>query len=184
MLGHRSITRWGRGAPFRNSSAIRLVGTPLLAVVAALGWPGEAPAAVDGPGRLATYPLVYRLPSGISTYGHYQLFFRTRGPFLGRDRFGETVAGRVWLEDSYNGEDGFGGLSAKRCWSWQVGDTERLDRKRIGDKVRVRFDLRKTDPETRTVTLRRAPPGLADVPYNWYRHPDVKLRLSWIGCDI
>ncbi len=167
-------------APRRGLATGASVSSTSTAIVAL-----AALAAGDGPGRLATYPLVYRLPSDFSTsYGHYQLFFRTRGSFLGFDRSGESRAGRVRLEDSYNGEDGFGGLNAKRCWTWQVGDTERLDRKRIGDKVRVRFDLRRTGPESRTVTLREAPSGLADLPYIWFRHPAVKLRLSWIGCNI
>ena len=157
-----------------------------LAAPAAVDSPGRpAPAAVDGPGRLATYPLVYRLPSDFSTdYGHYQVFFRTRGSFLGSDRSGESRAGRVRIEDSLMGEEGFGGLNSKRCWTFQVADTARLDRKRIGDKVRVRFDLRRTGPETRTVTLRQAPSGLEDVPGIWFRHPEVKLRLSWIGCNL
>jgi hypothetical protein len=160
----------------------RTLAAVALAVMVAAVWPAGAPAVQ--PGRLESFPLVFRLPEGdrAAQYGHYFVFFRTRGAFVGRDDSGATIPGRIALEDSDDNHDGFFGLSSRRCYGWNLGDSERLDRVPAGGKIHVSFHLRRTSAETRNVTLRRAPAAVGRRYTPVYERPAVVRALRWIGC--
>jgi hypothetical protein len=126
---------------------------------------GHLRAAATGPGRLLTYPLIYRgRPKG-DRRDRYTVFFRVRAPFAGRDDVGTTVPGELRVEDAYDSHDGFGGaVSAGRprgkCYAWYFGADQRtpkLDAEKIGARVAYRFALRKTSRQSGSATLRPWP---------------------------
>src|SRR5262249_55698667 len=143
-----------------------------------------SPARADG--RLATYPLVYRLTPATTEdpVEKYVVFFHTRGTFIAHDDIGTSIPGTIDLEGSTDSHDGLGVFppAASHCFSWWLGESRALARKHIGDRVRVRFALHHTPRETRTVTLRQAPAHVSAGRKPWYRTGSVGRRLSWIGC--
>jgi hypothetical protein len=155
-----------------------------LAMAAAWSPPAEA---ADG-GRLATYPLVYRATWDLlpGPRLRYIVFFRTRGSFIGRDSVGTTIPGRIDLEDASDNHDGFFGVinSRPHCYGWILAATPRLGRKRVGDKVRLRFRLRRSPTQRRTVTLRGIPRRLTNrgPRHPWYHNGNVGRSLRMIGC--
>lgn len=154
------------------------------ALAGAMAISGAASARADG--RLATYPLVYRLTPATTEdpVFKYVVFFHTRGAFIGHDDIGTSVPGEIDLEGSTDNHDGLGVLppAASHCYIWALGESRALARKHIGDRVRVKFALRHTRHEARTVTLRRAPTHVTTGPKPWYRTGSVARRLEWIGC--
>jgi hypothetical protein len=152
-------------------------------LIAAVVGGGHATAPVHDPGRLATYPVVYRVPAAYQRFGRYVVFFRTQGTFLERDSVGNSAPGNIALEDSDAGSDNFWGLAEgpAHCYGWTILDTPLLNGKHAGDKVQVTFKLRRTTTQRRRVTLRNAPAGLPH--YRWYRHGSVDRALQWIGCS-
>lgn len=144
------------------------------------------PSTARADGRLATYPLVYRLTPATTEdpVDKYVVFFHTRGAFIGHDDIGTSVPGSIDLEGSKDNHDGLGVLppAASHCYIWSLGETRVLARKHIGDRVRVRFALHRTPREARTVTLRRAPAHLAAGGKPWYRTGSAGRHLKWIGC--
>lgn len=154
-----------------------------LAVVASLC----CTAAARANGRLATYPLVYRLTPATTEdpLSKYAVFFHTRGAFIGHDSIGTSIPGKIELEDTFDNHDGLGVLPPERayCYVWSLAETRALKRKRVGDRVRLRFKLRGTPTERRTVTLRSAPRRVEPGAKPWYRRDgSVAQRLAWIGC--
>jgi hypothetical protein len=150
-------------------------------LIAAAGAPS---ARADG--RLAAYPLVYRLTKATSEdpVFKYVVFFHTRGAFIGHDGVGTSVPGTIDVEGSTDNHDGLGVLppASSHCYIWALGESRALARQHIGSHVRVRFALRHTPREARTVTLRRAPTRPSARGGPWYRTGSVGRRLSWIGC--
>jgi hypothetical protein len=157
-----------------------------VALVGAFVLAGAGAPSARADGRLATYPLVYRLTSATTEdpVFKYVVFFHTRGAFIGHDDVGTSVPGTIDLEDSTDSHDGLGVLppAASHCYIWSLGESRALARKRVGDHVRVKFALRGTPREARSVTLRRAPTRLSRDDKPWYRTGGVARRLAWIGC--
>jgi hypothetical protein len=155
----------------------------VLLLAATVSAAGAGAARADG--RLASYPLVYRLTPATTEdpLVEYVVFFRTRGSFIGHDDVGTSIPGELSLEDSSDNHDGLGVLSATRhCYIWSLGGTDRLGAKHIGDRVRLRFALRRTRPQVRNVTLRRAPSRAVRNGKPWYRNGSVAKHLRNIGC--
>ncbi|WP_210491529.1 hypothetical protein [Patulibacter sp. SYSU D01012] len=152
------------------SLALSLVSVPAMHVPSlapdAVAAPvGHVRAPASGPGRLLAYPLIYRGRPKDGRRDRYIVFFRTRGPFAGRDSVGTTHPGELRVEDAFDNHDGFGGaISAGhprgKCYTWHLGTdqaTPVLDAAKIGAKVSYRFALRKTRKQSGTATLRLRP---------------------------
>lgn len=183
--GMQGVDSTGRGRRAGRSAAL----SGLLLATLISGAPTSADAssvtAVAGGGRLASFPLLFRLPGRFtSDPGRYIVFFRTRGRWVKPSGLG-TEVGSMVIGDSLTAFDQFHVLQGgpHYCYGWGAAATPSLNRARAGAKVPVEFRLHGTAVQRRRVTLRVASHDLpvhAALP--WYRYGNVGRDLNWIGC--